>query len=91
MKKLRPTSRFRKDYKRYAKNPSKVSAFEEIAQMLMDEVPLPGKYKPHLLKGKYNGYMECHIESDFLLIWIDPDTDTIDLIRIGSHSELFKK
>ena len=33
--------------------------------------------------------MECHIESDYLLIWFDPATDEIELVRLGSHSELF--
>ncbi len=33
--------------------------------------------------------MECHVESDFLLIWIDEETDVIEIVRIGSHSELF--
>lgn len=34
--------------------------------------------------------MECHVENDFLLIWIDKNEDLIKLIRLGSHSELFK-
>ena len=34
--------------------------------------------------------MECHIEGDFLLIWYDEEEDIITLLRIGSHSELFK-
>jgi mRNA interferase YafQ len=34
--------------------------------------------------------MECHIEGDFLLIWFDENSDVIEIIRIGSHSELFK-
>ena len=34
--------------------------------------------------------MECHIESDFLLIWIDEAARTVSLVRLGSHSELFK-
>ena len=34
--------------------------------------------------------MKCHIEGDFLLIWIDENSDEIKIIRIGSHSELFK-
>ncbi|MCM1349455.1 MAG: type II toxin-antitoxin system YafQ family toxin [Firmicutes bacterium] len=42
-----------------------------------------------MLTGNYAGFMECHVENDFLLIWFDPDSDQIDLIRIGSHSELF--
>ena len=35
--------------------------------------------------------MECHIEGDFLLIWVDGQNDIIELIRLGSHSELFGK
>lgn len=66
----------------------KVAAFEKIAKMLMDEIPIPPSYKPHMLKGDYKGCMECHIEDDYLLIWIDGDD--IDLLRIGSHSELFR-
>lgn len=42
-----------------------------------------------MLTGNYAGYMECHIEGDFLLICFDLDTEEIDLVRLGSHSELF--
>ncbi|MGM9841362.1 MAG: type II toxin-antitoxin system YafQ family toxin [Candidatus Limisoma sp.] len=58
--------------------------------MLQSETPIPAEYYPHMLTGNYDGFMECHIEGDFLLIWFDPKTDQIDLIRLGSHSELFK-
>jgi mRNA interferase YafQ len=34
--------------------------------------------------------MECHVENDMLLIWIDADENIIKLVRLGSHSELFK-
>ncbi|MDR0658211.1 MAG: type II toxin-antitoxin system YafQ family toxin [Mediterranea sp.] len=50
---------------------------------------LPAELKAHKLTGKYKGCMECHIEGDFLLIWFDEDSNFIDIIRIGSHSELF--
>ncbi len=33
--------------------------------------------------------MECHVENDTLLIWLNPDTETITLVRFGSHSEIF--
>jgi len=59
--------------------------------MLENEQPIPEENKPHMLSGDYAGCMECHIQSDFLLIWIDPDTDEIDLVRLGTHSELFGK
>lgn len=86
-KKLHPTSQFKKDFKRIRNFPKKVEAFEYIANLLINDLPIPKEYSPHLLKGQYKGCMECHIEDGFLLIWIDGDI--IDLLRIGSHSELF--
>lgn len=87
MKKLHPTSQFKKDFKRVRNFPEKVAAFERIAELLINGNPIPQEYSPHMLKGQYKGCMECHIGNDFLLIWIDGDI--IDLVRIGSHSELF--
>lgn len=69
--------------------PQKMAAFEDIANLLINDLPIPKEHKSHLLKGQYKGCMECHIEDDFLLIWIDGEI--IDLLRIGSHSELFGK
>lgn len=57
--------------------------------MLANEQPIPAEYKPHKLHGNYKGCLECHIEDNFLLIWVDPNTDIIELVRLGSHSELF--
>ena len=90
MKKLQPTTQYRKDYKRFKNNPKKVEALKEVLQMLQNEQPIPAKYNPHMLLGNYKGCMECHIQGDFLLIWFDPNTDIIELVRLGSHSELFK-
>lgn len=89
MKKLKPSTQYKKDYKRFRKDLKKVSELGEILNRLANEEPIPEKYVPHVLSGDFKGYMECHIESDFLLIWFDPDTDQIDLVRLGSHSELF--
>ena len=89
MKKLIPTTKFKKDYKRYRNNPKKVEKLFEILRKLEQEEPLPLENKPHPLTGNYSGHMECHIESDYLLIWFDPATDEIELVRLGSHSELF--
>ncbi len=91
MKLLKPSTQFRKDYKKIANNPQKVAAFQRIANYLISEIPIPPIHRPHTLKGKYNGYMECHIESDFLLIWMDEEEGIVELVRLGSHSELFKK
>jgi mRNA interferase YafQ len=51
---------------------------------------LPEKYRLHKLQGIYNGLWECHIESDWLLIF-DINEHSITLERTGSHSDLFDK
>lgn len=89
MKRLKPSTQYKKDYKRFRNNPKKIKKLFEVLNLLKNEVAIPEIYDPHLLTGNYTGYMECHIEGDFLLIWFDPDTDQIDLVRLGSHSELF--
>lgn len=91
MKILHPTTQYKKDLKRIRNNPKRAAALQEFLFMLEHEIPIPEKYTPHLLVGNYGGCMECHIGSDFLLIWFDYQTDQIDLVRLGSHSELFKK
>ena len=90
MKKIQPTTQFRKDYKRYKNNPKKVEALKEVLKMLEKEETIPAEFFPHMLKGEYKGCMECHIQGDFLLIWIDEEKDIIQLVRLGSHSELFR-
>ncbi|MBR2235529.1 MAG: type II toxin-antitoxin system YafQ family toxin [Prevotella sp.] len=91
MKIIFPSTRYKKDYKRYKNNPKKIEALKEVIKLLRNEQPIPAEYQPHMLHGNYLGCMECHIQGDFLLIWIDPDTDIIELVRLGSHSELFNK
>lgn len=90
MKILRFSSQYKKDAKRYRNQPKKMAKVLEVLQMLRDEIPVPKDYSPHFLKGDYKGCMECHIEGDFLLVWIDESTDTIGILRLGSHSEIFK-
>ena len=46
------------------------------------------KYCDHDLKGKWLGFRECHIKPDLLLIYKKRD-NCIQLVRIGSHSELY--
>lgn len=89
MKILRPSTQYKKDLKRIKNNLKKVNALLNILRMLENDIDIPDIYKPHMLTGDYAGCMECHIQGDFLLIWIDEETGDIDLVRLGSHSELF--
>ena len=91
MKKLYPSTKYKKDLKRYANNPKKLGALKEVLELLKNEQPIPAEYLPHLLHGQYKGCMECHVQGDFLLIWYDPKSNVIELVRLGTHSELFGK
>ena len=84
------TTQFKKDLKRYQNNSSKLIALKDILEQLQNTGIVNLKHKPHHLAGEYSGCMECHIQNDFLLVWINQEKQTISLVRLGSHSELFK-
>ena len=91
MKTLHPSSQYKRDIKRYRNSPAKIAKLMELLRTLQAEKPIPEIHRPHMLTGDYAGCMGCHIESDFLLVWFDPQTNQIDLLRLGSHSEPFGK
>lgn len=86
-RKLHPTSQYKKDLKRFINQPKKLIALQQILIRLENGEPIPDEHSPHMLHNDYEGCLECHIQGDFLLIWMDGDI--IDLLRLGSHSELF--
>ena len=90
MKELKITSQFKKDLKKYQNQPKRIEKLKVVLTYLQQEILIPQEYKPHKLLGVYKDCMECHIESDTLLIWLDENTNVIKLIRLGTHSELFK-
>ena len=83
------STKFKKDYKRYRNNLPKLKKLYSLLEYLQNTGRVPIEYRPHKLHGAYEGSMECHIEDDFLLIWIDETTNTIKLLRLGTHHELF--
>ena len=90
MKDLKITSQFKKDLKRYQNQPKKIEKLKIVLGFLQQEITIPSEYTPHRLLGNYKDCMECHIESDTLLIWIDENSNVIKLLRLGTHSELFR-
>ena len=60
-----------------------------VLEYLVNGKEVPAEYRPHKLTGNYKGCMECHVENDLLLIWIDEIEQIIKLIRLGKHAELF--
>ena len=89
MKILRYSTQYKKDFKRYKRRPETLQTLLEVFKMLENEEKLPKEFKEHKLKGQYKGCMECHIEEDILLIWLDEDSEFVYILRLGTHSELF--
>ena len=86
MRKLEFSSQFKRDCK-------KISLLEEdtitVLYLLLHDETLPPQYRDHLLIGDWQGYRECHIKPDLLLIYRQTDDGVLRLARLGSHSALF--
>lgn len=84
------TSNFRRDYRRMVKRGMKPGDLKKIVDLLRARQPLPFKHRDHALTGDYEGFRECHIKSDWLLVYrVDGDKLILVLFRTGSHSDLF--
>jgi mRNA interferase YafQ len=86
------TGQFKKDYKLAVKRGCKPEALQEVITLLVNEQPLPDKYRDHALVNSrnYKGMRECHIEPDWLLVYkIVRENLILKLIRTGTHSDLF--
>ena len=90
MKTIHYSTKAKKDLKKYRNNIRRMEALYEVLSSLIKGEAVPEKYKQHELTGHYKDCMECHVGNDFLLIWIDTKQDVIEVIRLDSHSELFK-
>ena len=91
MRTIKYTSRFKRDYRReksgqYGKKLDAVLL--EVVEMLAADTPLPHKNFDHSLSGEWSDHRDCHIKPDLVLIYRKPDTETLELVRLGSHSEL---
>ena len=82
------TKQFKKDYKLLTKRGLDVEELDFIIKMIVSRNSLPKRNKDHELYGVWIGHRECHIRSDWLLIYRIYD-DTLELVRTGTHSDLF--
>jgi mRNA interferase YafQ len=91
MREIRYTSRFKRDYKReksgrHAKTLD--TALMDVVSMLAADMILPRRNFDHPLSGEWADHRDCHIKPDLILIYRKPDDDYLDLVRLGSHSEI---
>ena len=82
------TNTFKRSYKKKRLSDEEELAYIDVAYNLLCDNKLVEKYKDHQLIGKMKDFRECHIKPDLLLIYMIED-ETLKLVDIGSHSELF--
>lgn len=91
MRTIDRTNQFKRDLKRELAGRYKkvlTTDFVEIVDLLAADQPLPEKCFDHGLTGSWSDHRDCHVKPDLILIYRKPDESTLQLVRIGSHSEL---
>ncbi|MBQ6737019.1 MAG: type II toxin-antitoxin system YafQ family toxin [Synergistaceae bacterium] len=92
MKKLKiePSKRFKRDVELARKRGYNIELLNDVVNMIAEGQKLPPRYRDHELKGDFSGLRECHVQSDWLLVYrIDNDEVKLLLLRTGTHSDLF--
>ena len=85
------TGKFKKGLKLAKKRELNIKLLEDIVGKLQNGIPLEEKHRDHELKGKFKGFRECHIQPDWLLMYlIEDDVLVLTLVDTGTHSDMFK-
>lgn len=84
------TNKFKKELEKCKRRNLKMSEIKEVMALLIANKPLEPKHKNHPLHGDYLGCYECHIQPDWLLVYIlDNKVNTVTFVRTGTHADLF--
>jgi mRNA interferase YafQ len=88
MREFKTTNQFDRDLKKNLKKGKDKTKINEVMNMIINQIPLPPKYRDHRLQGEWKDCRECHIEPDWLLIYRE-EKSFVSFERNGSHTELF--
>ncbi|MEE3376224.1 MAG: type II toxin-antitoxin system YafQ family toxin [Candidatus Cryptobacteroides sp.] len=88
------SGQYKKDLKLARKRNLPEDELNKVIFNLANDISLPQENKDHALSGNLAGFRECHIKPDWLLIYGKEDNGELhilNLVRTGTHSDLFKK
>jgi mRNA interferase YafQ len=91
MREIKFTTRFQRDYRReksgrHSKNLD--ALLMDLINLLAADAPLTGQNFDHQLSGEWKDHRDCHGRPNLILLYRKPDDDSLELVRLGSHSEL---
>ncbi len=89
MLKLEQTKTFKKNLKKYRHKKTVLKELKKVVELLVNDRPIPIKYRDHELKGNYKGIRELHLKPDELLLYIKKHQEKITLMGLGNHSDIF--
>jgi mRNA interferase YafQ len=91
MRTIDQTGAFKRDRKREATGQHGATLkdiFAQVLEALIKDEPLAARYRDHALTGNWEGFRDCHLKPDLVLIYQKPDAARLLLVRLGSHAEL---
>jgi mRNA interferase YafQ len=92
MRTIEYTGAFRRDFKREKRGQHRrdIDALvSDVVSLMAQDKTLLEKNHDHGLSGEWRDHRECHLKPDLLLIYRKPDSQVLQLVRMGSHGELF--
>jgi mRNA interferase YafQ len=91
MRTIERTGQFRRDYKRESKGQHRQTLADDLTgviEALANDQALDSRHRDHALTGEWKDHRDCHLKPDLVLIYRKPDAVLLQLVRLGSHSEL---
>ena len=91
MRTIERTSQFKRDYKRESRGRHRTyldAGLARIIETLANDQPLELRHHDHALSGEWSDHRDCHVKPELVLIYQKPGSDTLRLVRLGSHAEL---
>ena len=91
MRRSERTKAFKRDFRRVNATPRHQdlnNLLPAILTLLATDTPLPVKYVDHALRGEWKDFRDCHVKPDLILMYRKIGSEAMQLVRLGSHSEL---
>ena len=91
MRTINRTNAFKRDYKREQRGQYRETLDADIRTvvgLLIADSRLPDRYQDHTMRGQWGDCRNCHVRPDLVLLYRKIGEGRLELVRLGSHSQL---